>query len=320
METINRAARADEQENAPSAAPQAQTAPTEAGKESATDAGFKAFLGKLRPADWLVLAAFAAIYGPMFLAMYDEWTLPEAPQAYALLVLPASLALAWMMRGRARDLTPRPSLSGFVLLLAGLALTLFGTLIGALTITAIGFGVTVAGVVLARYGGVALRRFFFPVAFLVALIPLPHELMNSVTFQLQQLSVQWASKLMGLFGEVNLEGTRVHLSNYTLDVIPACSGLTIILPLMVLAAYYLYIVEAPLWKKLFIFALTIPVALVVNAVRIALIGMVGETISARAAGAFHDYSGLITLVCGFAALILVAKEMRCNQISDEIAL
>ena len=268
----------------------------------------------------MILAAFAAIYGPMFLAMYDEWTMPEAPQAYGLLVLPASLALAWMLRGRAAGLIPRPALSGLALLLAGLLLTLFGSLVGAITITAIGFGVTVAGFVLSRYGGAALRRFFFPIAFLVALIPLPHELMNSMTFQLQQLSVQWAAKLMGLFGELTVEGSRIHLTNYTLDVIAPCSGLTIILPLMVLAAYYLYLVNAPLWKKLFIFALTIPVALIVNAVRIALIGMVGEIFSAASAATFHDYSGLLTLVCGFAALIFVAKEMRCNQISDEIAL
>lgn len=320
-ETINPLSLTDALEE--TALPEAQSsadAPLEIATGPKPDAGFKAFLGKLRPADWIILITFAALYSPMFYAMYVEWTMPEAPQAYGLLTLPASLALAWLLRGRAEGLTPRPALSGFALLLSGLLITLFGSLVGALTITAIGFGVTVAGAILARYGGLALRRFIFPVAFLVTLIPLPHELMNSLTFQLQQLSVQWAAKIMGLFGEAKVDGTRIHLSSYTLDVIAPCSGLTIILPLMVLAAYYLYIVNAPLWKKLFIFGLTIPVALIVNALRIALIGMVGETISAKAAAAFHDYSGLITLVCGFAALILVAQEMRCNQISDEIAL
>ncbi len=316
MEITNRDAREAALEDTRGDAPPLPEAETKAD----TVIGFKAFLQKLRPTDWAVLAAFAAIYSPMLLAMYNEWTVPEAPQAYGLLVLPAALALAWMLRGRAEGLTPSPTLAGFALLLAGLALTLFGSLMGAITITAVGFGVTVAGTVLTRYGAVALRRYLFPIAFLAALVPLPHELMNSMTFQLQQLSVRWAAKLMGFFGEVNLEGTRVHLSNYTLEVIPACSGMTIILPMMVLAAYYLYIVEAPLWKKLVIFSLTIPLALTVNSVRIALIGMVGEVFSAKAAAAFHDYSGLITLVCGFAALIFVAKEMRCNQIADEIAL
>ena len=298
----------------------ASEAAERATESAAEEPGFKTFLARFRPTDWLIFAAFAALYGSMFKLMYDEWTQPEAPQAYGLLVLPASLALAWMLRSRARGLTPAPSLLGYAALLGGLAITLFGSLVGAVTITAIGFGVTVAGTVLSRYGGEALRRFLFPVAFLIALIPLPHELMNSMTFQLQQLSVRWAASLMRLFGDVKVEGTRLHTSSYTLEVIAPCSGLTIVLPLMVLASYYLYIVNAPLWKKMFIFALTIPVALVVNAVRIALIGMVGETVSAKAAAAFHDYSGLITLICGFAALIFVAKEMRCNQISDEIAL
>ena len=319
METINQSLREEAPTTNPSTVEETQDAPL--GTSPPTqDAGFIAFLRKLSAADWIILAAFAAIYSPMLLAMYVEWTMPEAPQAYGLLVLPASLALAWMLRGRAEGLQPRPALSGFVLLLAGLALTLFGSLVGAITITAVGFGVTVGGFVLTRYGGVALRRFIFPIAFLVALIPLPHELMNSMTFQLQQLSIRWATKILGLFGEVSVEGTRIHMTDYTLDVVAPCSGLTIILPLMALAAYYLYIINAPLWKKVFIFFLTIPVALIVNAVRIALIGMVGEIISAKAAATFHDYSGLITLVLGFAALIFVAKEMRCNQISDEIAL
>jgi hypothetical protein len=39
---------------------------------------------------------------------------------------------------------------------------------------------------------------------------------------------------------------------------------------------------------------------------------------ASVAAAFHDYSGLITVVLGFAVLILIAKEMRCHQLSDEI--
>ena len=281
---------------------------------------FKDFLAQLRPTDWIVLVCLCALYAPMFMGLWTEWMIPEAPQAYGLLVLPAALMLAWMLRSRVNGLMPRPAFGGFVLTGLGLLLTLLGSVTNSLTLSAFGFCAAASGIVWARYGTVLLKKFAFPLAFLLALIPMPHEFMNLSTFQLQQLSVRWAGKILAIFGDVSIEGTRVHMTNYTLDVIAPCSGMTIILPLITLAAYYLYLISAPLWKKVLLFALTIPVALVVNAVRISLIGVVGETISGKAAAAFHDYSGLITVVLGFATLIFIAQEMRCNRISDEIVL
>jgi exosortase/archaeosortase family protein len=79
-------------------------------------------------------------------------------------------------------------------------------------------------------------------------------------------------------------------------------------------------IDAPFWKKAILCALTFPVAMVVNAVRVALIALVGESFGAHAADTFHDYSGLITVVLGFLTLIFIAQEMRCNRIYDEIAL
>jgi exosortase/archaeosortase family protein len=121
-------------------------------------------------------------------------------------------------------------------------------------------------------------------------------------------------------GDITTRGTRIFLSNYTLDVVAPCSGLTIVLPLFILSLYYLYIVDAPLWKKAFMALLTLPVAMLVNAVRVSLIGIVGELRGAKAADTFHDYSGILTVIAGFAALIFIAQEMKCSRVSDEITL
>jgi exosortase/archaeosortase family protein len=51
----------------------------------------------------------------------------------------------------------------------------------------------------------------------------------------------------------------------------------------------------------------------INGLRIALIGMVGECISSEAAHVFHDYSGIITLVLGFAVLFSIAKALGCRK-------
>jgi exosortase len=296
--------------NSPSTAP---TTPV-----TAATSPHKNLLARLTLWDWLILICLAGLFAPLFLNLYELWTLPDQPQSYGLLVLPASLLLAWMLRSRLQDVTPRASAWGLAAVVPGLGLLLIGTLAAARTVSALGFIAVVTGVVWTRYGGDVTRRLWFPLAFLLALVPFPTEILNLMTFPLQRLSIQWAALLLKPFGDVTVEGTQLHLGSYTLNVIAPCSGLTIVLPLLVLAVYYLYIIDGPFWKKAFLTALTFPVAMIVNAVRVALIGVVGEAMGAGVAAAFHDYSGLITVVLGFAVLIFIAKEMRCHQLSDEI--
>lgn len=292
------------------------TAPTT--PVTAATAPQKNLLAHLTLWDGLVLACLIGLFAPLFLSLYELWTLPDQPQSYGLLVLPASLLLAWMLRARLQGVTPRPSAWGLMAVMPGLGLLLIGTLAAARTVSALGFIAVLTGVVWTRYGGAVTRRLWFPLAFLLALVPFPTEILNMMTFPLQRLSIQWAALLLKPFGDVMVEGTQLHLGGYTLNVIAPCSGLTIVLPLLVLAVYYLYIIDAPLWKKVFLTALTFPVAMVVNAVRVALIGVVGEAMGAKVATAFHDYSGLITVILGFGVLIFIAKEIRCHQLSDEI--
>ncbi len=281
---------------------------------------FMETLRRVSPADWTLLILLVCLFVPMFRELMQEWDAPHAPQSYGYLILPAAAFLAWMMRSRGAGVPQKPALSGLGLAFAGILLTWGGSLLGSMTIAAVGFVVTTAGAVSARFGTEILRRFWFPIAYLTAIIPLPHEFMNQMTFSLQQMSVKFAAGLLKVFGEVNVEGTRIHLSSYTLDVIAPCSGMTIILPLLVLTVYYLYLMVSPLWKKVVIFLLAIPISLIVNAVRVALIGVVGEAFGGKAAANFHDYSGFLTVGAGFAVLFYVAKEMKCSQISDDIVL
>ena len=283
---------------------------------------FVAILKQIKLLDWFLLVLLVLLYLPMFRDLMQEWDTPHAPQSYGLLILPASLLLAWMMRSRGVGV-PLPAKTdglGLVTTTAGVLLTLFGSLLGSMTIAALGFVLTVAGVIRARFGAEIAHRFWFPVAYLLAVVPMPHEFMNKMTFNLQQLSVKFAALLLKPIGDVVVEGTRIHLPTYTLDVIAPCSGMTIILPLLVLTLYYLYMVVAPMSKKTTIFLLTIPIALIVNSVRVALIGVVGESFGGKAAATFHDWSGIITVAAGFASLFYIAKEMKCSQTSDDIVL
>jgi exosortase len=275
---------------------------------------------RLSSVDWAILGVFVLMCAPFFRSVWEIWSAEEAPQAYALLILPASLFLAWMLRHRLKDAVIRFSPTGVVVLLLGIGILAFGTMINQATIGGIGFVLSVVGLVLTRYGAQVARALWFPLAFLTAMIPLPHELLNVITFPLQGISVKWAALLLKPMGDVTVQGTRIILPNYTMEVIAPCSGLTIVLPLFILTIYYMYIVAAPVWKKLTLIALTLPIAMIVNAFRVAITGLVGDMFGTKAGEAAHDYGGLITVAVGFAVLYFIAQEMKCHRIADEITL
>jgi len=275
---------------------------------------------RLKPIDWAILGVFALMCVPFFQGVWTIWTAEEAPQSYALLILPAALFMAWMLRGRLEGVPVRGSLGGQVVLAVGIGLLFFGTLMNTVTISGVGFVLAIVGLVLGRYGASVARTLWFPLAFLTTMIPLPHELLNVITFPLQGISVKWAALLLQPLGDITVQGTRIHMANYTLDVVAPCSGLTIVLPLFILTTYYMYIVAAPVWKKILMVALTLPISMVVNAFRVAITGLAGDMYGHKAGEAVHDYGGLVTVMVGFAVLYFIAQELKCHRLSDEITL
>ena len=275
---------------------------------------------QLKPIDWAMLGVFALMCVPFFQQVWAIWTAEEAPQSYALLILPAALFMAWMLRGRLEGILVRGSFGGQIVLAIGIGLLFLGTLINSPPISGVGFVLAIVGLVLGRYGTHVARKLWFPLAFLIAMIPLPSEILNVITFPLQGISVKWAALLLQPLGNITVQGTRIHMENYVLDVVAPCSGLTIVLPLFILTTYYIYIVAAPTWKKLLMIALTLPISMVVNAFRVAITGLAGDMYGDKAGEAVHDYGGLVTVMVGFAVLYFIAQELKCHRLSDEITL
>jgi exosortase len=282
------------------------------------DMTFRDLLHRIKPVDIGVYIAVALLFINTIKDVWSLWSYPDAPQSYGLLIVPASAALVWMLRGRLYGVPVKPSNIGIGLLILGIFFQFVGSLAVAITLNGIAFVIVMAGIVMARYGTAVARVLWFPIAYLVAMIPLPSEILNLSTFPLQRISIRWASLILRPFGDVKVEGTQLHFGGFALNVIAPCSGLTILLPLVVLAAFYLYIIVAPAWKKATLAVIVVPLAMVVNAVRVALIAVVGEAMGQHVADSFHDYSGLITVALGFGALMLIAREIKCDQIADDI--
>ena len=109
-----------------------------------------------------------------------------------------------------------------------------------------------------------------------------------------------------------LVGNVIHMEDYSLFVDVPCSGFKLLLALLTFSAAFAYLVDGAPVRRLGLFLFSLPLSLLVNSVRIALIGVVGECIGPDAAHVFHDWSGMITLTLGFIALFGLAKGLGCR--------
>jgi exosortase D (VPLPA-CTERM-specific) len=244
---------------------------------------------------WLGAAAFVAMMGYVFEAglaeMAREWQNPEYGHAYFIPVI--SLFLIWQKRHVLKTLAWQPSWLGLLVFAAGLSLGLIGELSTLFVIVQYGFVITLIGGILALTGWPVTRLLWAPLLFLVFMVPLPDFLYQQLSTRLQLVSSELGAAIIRALGiSVFVEGNVIDLGVYQLQVVEACNGLRYLFPLMTIAFIAAYFFRAPLWKKIVIFASSVPIAILMNSFRIGVIGVLVELSGISAAEGFlHFFEG-----------------------------
>jgi len=242
-----------------------------------------------------------------------EYAKPESYYSHAPLIPLIGGLMLWHKRIALTAAVKRPALPALGLLLPGLALLVFALKLQAEALESTGLLLSITAGVWLVLGSAFVRAAWFPLGFLWLLAPLPGPVLNEATQRAQMLSTVLADKLLhGMSFGTTLTGNVIQMEDYSLFVDVPCSGFKLLLALLTFSAAFAFLVDGSLPKRLALFAFSLPLSLFVNSVRIALIGVVGECAGAPAAHVFHDYSGLITLALGFAALFALAKGLGCR--------
>ncbi|HCU36483.1 MAG TPA: hypothetical protein DGT21_13840 [Armatimonadetes bacterium] len=170
------------------------------------------------------------------------------------------------------------------------------------------------------WGWPVLTRLLFPLAFLGFMVPLGKLLIDQVSQPMQVLGARMAGISAQMLGmRLEIDGVSLETPDYTFEVAEACSGLKSAIAMLALGALLAYLVKAPTWKRLLIFASSLPVAILANAVRIWLTVMLGTALGHEAAeGFFHTASGMLVFVLAFLGLIGVTVLLRCRRLRDDI--
>ena len=271
---------------------------------------------------WLVLGlALLGLVGAFFDALHfmvDTWaTVEEYSYGYFIPVITAFLI--WQKADALREHRLRGEWAGLGLIALALLLLVIGHLSAIRLIGQYGFIVAVYGVSICAIGWRGTRLIAVPLAFLIFMIPLPQFLLRELSHSLQLLSSEWGVALIRLFDiSVHLEGNVIDLGTMKLQVVEACNGLRYLFPLMVLGLLAAYFFNGAMWKRVLIVLSTVPFTIVINSLRIGLIGVTVEYWGRdMAEGILHDFEGwfmfMICLALLLGEMVLLARWGRNGQ-------
>lgn len=257
-----------------------------------------------------LIVAYGVLYVPAFVGLARTiWATDE--QGHGPIILALSLALLVLRRQAiaAAATAPRP-LAGWLLL--GLALLLF-VAGGAQDIIMfqIGSQIPLLAALLLLFGGWgALRAAWFPLFFLLFMVPLPEALVAAVTGPLKAAVSAVASQLLYAAGyPVGRSGVVLTVGQYQLLVADACAGLNSIFTLEALGLLYMNLMRyTSAARNITLAVLLVPVAFVANIVRVMILVLVTYHLGDAAGQGFvHDFAGVVLFVVALSFMLVLDR-------------
>jgi exosortase len=158
------------------------------------------------------------------------------------------------------------------------------------------------------------RALLYPLLLLPFMIPIPGVVYNRITFPLQLFASSVAEQLLGLINiPVLRDGNVLHLASQDLSVAEACSGIRSLMSLSFLSLVYSYFSDRRPWMRCVLFAATIPIAIVANAGRVTITGILSEINPELAHGFFHSLEGWVIFV--IAGIMLIGLHAFLNRLT-----
>ena len=248
----------------------------------------------------------------LFLWLRSRWV---DDYAYCMVLPLASLAAVWMRRREIAAAPRRADWRGAILVAGALFLHWAGVLAQQPRVSAGGFILLLWGLFLLIYGYGLARWLLFPCGYLFLAIPL--NFIDSMTAPLRLFATVLSAGLLNGFG---LHVTRVGAglfsaadNSFAFTVAPECSGLRSLLAMTALMGFYAWYSQKTLAKKWFLFLCGVPVAILANVCRIILVVVAAAFFGQETAmGLWHDYSGYPIFLIGIASMLALDRLLNLN--------
>ncbi len=265
------------------------------------------------PTRWaaaLVAIGFAVMFAPVFFTLSNTvWSTDE--QGHGPIILCVVLWLFWQRRSLLAEATRQPIPGGFAAwatLVFGLLVYFVGRLQNIVTFQMISLLVLLPGAFAVVFGWRVVRIVAFPIFFLIFAIPLPAQVVDTLTSPLKQ-AVSWVAEhiLYSAGYPISRSGVILMVGPYQLLVADACAGLNSMFTLEALGLLYMNIIgRTSRLRNAMLAILIIPMSFTANVIRVMVLVLVTYHFGDEAGQGFiHGAAGMLLFAVGLFLMMLI---------------
>ena len=258
---------------------------------------------------WLALATAGCIafFWDGLVSLLEAWSRPEYSHGPLIPVI-AGFLFFRELRNRPVPSATGGQIPGMVALALGLSVGLLGNLTQIPYLITYGLIVVIGGLILLAAGTRHGARQWVAWVYLLFMLPLPNFIYWQLSVKLQFISSRLGVDFIQTLGiPVFLDGNIIDLGIYQLQVAEACNGLRYLFPLMSFGFLFAALYRGPAWHKVILFLSTMPITILMNSLRIGVIGVLVNSYGiSQAEGFLHWFEGWIIFVACIVLLYIEA--------------
>lgn len=240
--------------------------------------------------------------------------------AHGVLVPPVVGYLIYQELKRFKGSPRDASAWGFVLLVPALLLHALDTGMHTQLLSAVSILIALPGLSLLLLGVERTRAILFPLAFLMAALPIPLGMTEQIHMQLRLIATAATSSIIPMLGiPVYTEGTTLFTAVGPLEISDACSGFSTLYAAGAVACLTAY--STPDWRRrLLVLLSAAPLAVAANIVRIVSLALLVVWQGADVLSTFlHPLSGMMTFALALPVIFWLGGDPRAHEAAPEVS-
>ncbi len=284
----------------------------------------------IAPHAWIRIAilavVFLALHSNVLSILYsagknnDNWS-------HIFLIPPISLYLIFRQRRKLARMQAHRDWKGLLFFVPGLLLYGAGIQIGSTMIMGYAMILELFGLVWFFVGWPMMKILWLPILYLVFGVKFTY-LYTQISLVLQHVAASAGTFVLQIGGiplgiDADAAGAVVQVYHQgrliepPLNVEEACSGLRSLMALGALSVAMAYLDDRPLWTRILIVGCAVPVAVLVNILRIAITGFLYPYHPQLCRGEVHELTGLLMLVPAILLLFLIMRICDWVRLEDD---
>jgi exosortase B len=280
-------------------------------------------LKAVMPEWWPILLGLLVLYVPTFYDLFNGlWATEEQMHGPIILALSIWLIYRLWPRMMERSAGKPTSATGWAVFVVALVLYIIGRSQQIMAFELCSVIWMLAAILLIKRGSSGLKVMWFPLFFMLFMIPLPGTVVTTLTMPMK-MAVSYVSEHILFWADYPIarNGVILQIGQYQLLVADACAGLQTLLTLEALGLFYLNVVRhTSVFRNVALAILIVPISFTANVIRVMTLTLITYHFGDEAGQGFlHGFAGMVLflsaliLILGIDALLQFIVKMRAAK-------